>query len=166
MPSFSIVTEVFTAVGSIATAAGVIAAFVQLRLNGKQARFTFEESLIARYHHIVAAMPVWAFFDTELTHEQKAEIAANSTLSAFYRYLDLCNEQIYLRQQQWLDDATWREWRQGIVANLRRPAFRWAWEHLLVDKIGADFGELKGLYAEIVPASRPHHSPAIEENAA
>jgi hypothetical protein len=143
------VTEVLTSVGALATAAGVIAAFLQLRANGKQARLAFEETLTARYHGLVSALPVWAFFDAELTKDQKDHISGGAILSEFYRYFDLCNEQVYLYQHGRIDEVTWEEWRQGIAGNLCRPSFVWAWEELIRPNVSADFDELRALYSEI-----------------
>jgi hypothetical protein len=140
----------FSALGILLTAAGVIAAVVQLHRNGQQARRQFEESLTDRYRQLVAELPVWAFFDDDLTPEQHAVVNDPKTLSSFYRYFDLCNEQAFLHRQRRLDTATWEEWLDGIVTNVRREAFRHAWEDKLVGHIGSDFGDFRAIYEDVV----------------
>jgi hypothetical protein len=45
-----------------------------------------------------------------------------------YFYIDLCNEQVFLRQNRRVCGATWVFWQDGIRSNLGRPAFKKAWE--------------------------------------
>jgi hypothetical protein len=143
-------SAMFSAVGTLLTAAGVAAAVVQLRHNGQQTRRQFEESLTDRYRQLVAELPVWAFFDDELTAEQRAAIDDAETLSSFYRYFDLCNEQAFLHRKGRLDAATWEEWSDGIATNVRREAFKHAWEDKLVGRIGSDFADFRAVYQDIV----------------
>jgi hypothetical protein len=144
------VGSVLTAAATFLTAIGVGAAVLQLRANGKQVRGQFEEALTARYRLIVVALPVWSFFDLDtLTSEQLDRISEEKTLSAYYQYFDLCNEQVFLNDKKRLDPKTWEEWRAGIAGNVRRRAFRTAWEKHICPHIGEDFREFKRLYKEL-----------------
>jgi hypothetical protein len=61
-----------------------------------------------------------------------------------YQYIDLTNEQIFLRMNGRISKATWLNWVDGIKSNLDRPAFRDAWARI---KNGSDgsFSELRKL---------------------
>ena len=65
----------------------------------------------------------------------------------FYHYFDLSNEQIFLRQIGRISPNTWTYWRDGIKANVARPAFRTAWETISI-QAPKDFSELRRLLQE------------------
>ncbi len=75
-------------------------------------------------------------------------------LSAYYRCFDLCNEQVFLHDNERLNEETWLQWRAGIAGNVRRKAFRVAWEEHIRPCIGKDFGEFKRLYKELAAEQR------------
>jgi len=41
----------------------------------------------------------------------------DQVLNAFVRYVDLCNDQVFLHQQRRISDQTWILWRDGITYN-------------------------------------------------
>jgi hypothetical protein len=129
--------SLITDIGTCATAAAVFAAFFQLRFNQKQARTDFEDQLASGYRQLIAELPVDAMLGKKLTHAE-----AEKSLSAFYRYFDLCNEQIFLHDHDRVSDTTWDEWKEGIRTNLCRKAFRQAWK-TLGPQISTDFEELR-----------------------
>ena len=47
-----------------------------------------------------------------------------------YNYLDLCNEQTYLRQKKRISKNRWKEWNDGIKDNLAKPAFKEVWDEI------------------------------------
>jgi hypothetical protein len=129
--------SIITDLGTCVTAAGVSAAFVQLRLNQRQARTGFEDQLASGYRQLIAELPVDAMLDKKLTPSEDRD-----ALSVFYRYFDLCNEQVFLHASGRVSDATWAEWRQGIETNPTRPAFRAAWCTLSAAILG-DFRQFR-----------------------
>jgi hypothetical protein len=134
-----VTAEVLTALGTLLTALGVAFAGVQLILNRRQARSQFEDDLTSVYRELVALLPVDAFFD-----ETIASNIVSEHLSVFYRYFDLCNEQVFLHAKGRVSEETWHEWRSGIIANMRRPAFEAAWSEI-EPHISGDFQELREL---------------------
>jgi hypothetical protein len=65
-------------------------------------------------------------------------------LKYFYRYIDLTNDQIFLRQQGRVGDETWENWRDGIKSLMNMPAFSDAWK-MIREKPTTKFDELRGL---------------------
>jgi hypothetical protein len=128
---------IVTDIGTCLTAAGVGAAVVQLQFNYRRARTDFEDRLTSVYRQLVAELPVDAMLGKKLTPIEDRE-----SLSAFYRYFDLCNEQIFLRESHRVSKKTWNEWKPGVKTNLGRPAFRQAWRTLAV-QISTDFEEFR-----------------------
>ena len=70
-------------------------------------------------------IPVDALIGGSVAHEKKREIR-----EILYNYLDLCNEQIYLRKKKRIRYSRWVEWCDGIKENLEKPAFREVWEEI------------------------------------
>jgi hypothetical protein len=153
-----VLNEVFSglaAAGTIATAAAVWVGIRQVKAaeheieeTKKQALTSFEDDLTCEYRSIVGELPAEAFYiDGELElNEAKRR--------AFYRYFDLSNEQLFLARLGRVSQATCEQWRDGIVGNLRLPAFRAAW-HDVEPHIPKDFFEdLRGLIAEAAGGAR------------
>lgn len=137
------------AVGGAATAPGVLLAWWQLRASRKQARTAFEEDLTSQYRSIAAELPLAALLGDPWDEE-----TMKGSLPAFYRYMDLCNEQVFLHERERVRDDTWEEWRQGIEGNFARPAFRHAWE-MIDERVRGnghdDFDQLRDFFEQISP---------------
>lgn len=129
-------------IASIATAAGVLLAAWQLRIAKHQAISSFEDALAREYREIVRHLPTEALLGQPLIPEVAAKHQGH-----FFWYIDLSNEQVFLRQQRRVSRATWAVWSDGIRANLHRSAFNAAWESIKRETDGS-FQELRRLEAE------------------
>lgn len=125
--------------GSGIAGVGAVAAFWQLRLLKTQSVTSFEDGLADEYRDIAKGLPLDALLGVDMSPQ-----AVANALPAFYRYFDFCNQQLFLHQQGRIRKATWALWRDGIVSNLRRPAFARAWTEIAAKAIG-DFDELRAL---------------------
>jgi len=132
--------DVLSEIASVATALAVIVATWQLVLSRQQAVTNFEDSLNKEYRDISAILPVEALLGETLTDEEFSK-----NLDKFYRYFDLCNQQIYLNQRRRISKKTWKFWREGIESNLSRPAFEKTWAEVAYRSNGS-FSELRGLF--------------------
>jgi hypothetical protein len=117
------VWEVVEAIAESITAIGVFVAVYQLWMTKKANQTQFEDDLTKQYREITKMIPVKALLGAELTPGEMAEAE-----HGLYHYLDLTNEQIFLRQYNRICEETWIFWRDGIKSNLARPAFNKAWE--------------------------------------
>jgi hypothetical protein len=141
--------EVLSALSSIATAIGVGVAAYQLRITRKGSVTTFEDSLTAQYRQIVSTLPLKALLGESLTNEEHT-----THLQYFYRYIDLCNEQVFLHKSGRVSDSTWKFWEDGILTNLRRPAFARAWQEI-ASRAKDDFNELRLICPpQVAPSAR------------
>ena len=52
------------------------------------------------------------------------------SFSLLYHYIDLSNEQVFLRQQGRISKATWENWCDGIKSNLSLHTFSRAWQDI------------------------------------
>jgi hypothetical protein len=131
---------------SAATALGVFAAVWQISESRKQAKTSFEDTLSSQYRDLIQKLPVEALLGEDLDEAYYRE-----KLSEFYHYIDLTNEQIFLRQCDRISKQTWENWREGIKSVMSRPAFVRAWNEIS-RRAPDSFSELRRLvetdYAE------------------
>ncbi len=134
--------ELLTAAASLATAIGVIVAAYQIRLTRQLSRTQFEDDLTKQFREIIRRIPIEALLGEELSEE-----AYDRTRDDFFRYIDLSNEQVFLRRNDRVSARTWKLWCEGIKAFLSRPAFGRAWGEFK-DKSPDTFKELRRLERE------------------
>ena len=134
--------ELLTAAASLATAIGVLVAAYQIRLTRQLSRTQFEDDLTKQFREIIRRIPIEALLGEELSEE-----AYDRTRDDFFRYIDLSNEQVFLRRNDRVSARTWRLWCEGIKAFLSRPAFGRAWGEFK-DKSPDTFKELRRLERE------------------
>ncbi len=125
--------------GSFATAVGVFLACWQLHRSTLQARTDFEDDLAREYRALARKIPPNALLGLELNQDEQAR-----ALKLFYHYVDLSNEQTFLRMNGRVSRETWLFWCDGIQSNLERPAFKKAWEEIKV-RAPKSFEELRRL---------------------
>jgi len=123
----------------ITTAVSVLLVAWQLLRTHQQSVTVFEDSLAREYRELTAKIPTKAFLEGNLTEQ---EYEAN--FDKFYRYFDLSNEQAFLHKKRRVRASTWIFWKDGIASNLKRPAFKRAWNE--VCKRSSDFAELRALF--------------------
>jgi len=104
--------------------AAVVAPLVwwQIRCVKKQATTSFEDSLTDHYRRIIEniAIEIWLGPDLDtLELEPKKRCR-----EAIYRYIDLCQDQVFLHDNGRITDATWAEWGPGIKGNMSIAAFK------------------------------------------
>ncbi|MEK7513189.1 MAG: hypothetical protein AAB601_03235 [Patescibacteria group bacterium] len=122
-----------------AMALGAILILQQISLAEKQARTKFEDTINKEYREIIHQIPARALLGEPLTENELHE-----HLDEFLYYVDLSNEQIFLRSLNRVRKTTWREWNDGMRSNFQRPAFKQAWD-LIKSKSSSDFNELRRL---------------------
>lgn len=110
---------------NVATAVGIIGVGWQLWLNRRQMVVAFERTFVDRYERIIRDVPL-----SVLLGEDFDPTAREDALRAFFDYFELCEEELYCRRVGKISTSTWCDWWEGIALNLRRQAFRTAWEYL------------------------------------
>jgi len=141
----------WTDIGSIATAVGVLLGVWQIRQNAKLNRASYEDSFDQQYRSLAMDIPVDALIGKHIPDNERIRVR-----ELIYNYLDLSNEQIYLRSRKRISKATWRDWSTGIKENIERPAFAAVWNEIKAESPGT-FSFLEALEKEdfrIDPASK------------
>jgi len=115
----------WSALGSIGTALAVLVAAWQVHKNTQQARTDFEDDLSREYREVARCIPVKAHLGQELGEEE-----FEKAFPSLYQYIDLTNEQIFLRMNGRIRKETWLNWGDGMKSNLGRPAFIQAWSRI------------------------------------
>lgn len=124
-------------VGGAFTAIAAIVAAWQLWLMHRQGITNFEDALVREYRELASTLPLPALLGEPISEELHKE-----KLDEFYRYFDLCNSQVFLRDRGRISAATWIFWEAGIRSNLSRPAFARAWSEIAA-RANGDFAELR-----------------------
>ena len=104
---------------SIATVIWVFIAAWQLREGRKVSASAFEDSFDEKYRHLAYAIPVDALLSKNVNRANKE--AAREWI---YNYLDLSNEEVYLRMKKRVSSSRWQEWSLWIQQHLKRPFFQ------------------------------------------
>ncbi|HSD38712.1 MAG TPA: hypothetical protein VLC92_14465 [Rhodocyclaceae bacterium] len=129
-----------SAVASVATAIGALAAAWQLFLVHRQSVTNFEDAFAKEYRELAAKLPTKALLGEPLT-----DVEHDEHFDEMYHYFDLCNEQAFLKSAGRISEKTWTFWLDGMSKNMRRPAFSKAWEEI-ASRSSGDFSELRALY--------------------
>ena len=137
----TITPEWVSAVASTATAIGVIFAFGQLRVSKNIAQLQFEDGLAKEYRELASRIPTKALLGAELS-----EAEYQSSFDELFRYVDLTNEQVSLRQRGRISLVVWQYWSAGIQANLELSPFKRAWSE--IQNKCSSFQELRRLQIE------------------
>ncbi len=119
----------------------------QLWASRRQAVTSFEDALTQEYRQITQQLPAEAMLGEEARPEWFRD---HAVMSAFFRYFDLTNYQIFLRKKRRVSRTTWREWEDGIRSNMKLPAFAQAWS-MIQPKRSASFADLQRLLSNVGP---------------
>jgi len=111
-------------IASIATAIGVCIAAWQIWESRKIAQTSFEDGLDQQYRNLAMDIPVDALIGKSVNHGK------GKLREIIYNYLDLCNEQIFLRKKKRISKNRWKDWNSGIKDNLSKPAFKVVWDEI------------------------------------
>ena len=125
----------------IATVVGVIVVIYQVWQLNKTSRTTFEDGLNKEYRDLVSRIPVDVLMGMsfrDIPDKRKCGVKGCEVRERIYNYLDLCNEQVYLRKVGRVSKKCWENWRAGIEDNLSssrpcrspRPAFKEVWDEV------------------------------------
>ena len=126
-------------IASIATAFGIIIAAWQIWLGRRQSRLDFEDSFDQRYRDLTMQIPVDALIGDPFPSEDQKRVR-----ELVFNYLDLCNEQVYLRMRKRISKVRWKDWCEGMQSNLEKPAFKEVWDEIQ-KKAPDEFSHLKEL---------------------
>ncbi len=114
--------EIIRLSASVATSIAVGIAAYQIWRAKQQSITSFEDDFTRQYREIIQRIPVKALLNEKLSDDD-----FQMALNEIYNYIDLTNEQIFLRRQNRIRSKTWENWRDGMKANLALPAFKRAW---------------------------------------
>jgi hypothetical protein len=137
-------------IAGIATAIGVAFGAAQLWLNRAQDRTAFEDRIADKYRKTIKPQITRALLDP-LDNRQR------EIVEPVYEYLDLCNEEVFLRIHGRVAKRTWEEWCRGICSNLTHEAIREGWQ-LAIEQLN-DFDELWLLHVSGYKDPRTWNTP-------
>ena len=117
--------DLVNTLASVVMAVGVVFAWWEIRLTQRQAVMAFEDDFDREYREIIRQIPAKALLGGDLDEAEFRE-----GFQYLFQYIDLSNEQVFLRQMGRISRETWETWREGIEMNLRQRAFKRAWDQI------------------------------------
>lgn len=117
--------EIVTLLSSLATTIGVFFAWFQIRKTAELHRTQFEDSLAKEYRDLIQKIPLKALLGEDLTEKEYKEAKPY-----LFHYINLTNDQIFLRSKNRISLEVWNDWQGGIKYNLSLPTFKKFWEEI------------------------------------
>jgi hypothetical protein len=117
-------------VASVSTAIGVGIAAYQLWQTRLAFRDGFERTFVDRYREIANELPVDILLGVS---DAGSDPAHRMT---FFRYFELCEEELYYRAHGKISKSTWRDWWYGICTNLSTAPFQSAYREIVESSAG------------------------------
>ncbi|CAI8884231.1 hypothetical protein [Pseudomonas serboccidentalis] len=149
-------TDIVSAIGSsisafaaCVTAIGVWYARHQLKTSRDIAQLQFEDALGKEYRELAGELSKKALMGEYLSDSEYEE-----SFDELYRYIDLTNEQISLRERGRITKEVWQNWMDGINTNMKLPAFSRAWSEIKDRSLS--FQELRRLERESFKSDPKH----------
>jgi len=99
----------------------------------------FEDSINKEYRDIIQRIPYKVLIGEEVPSSE-----ANAVHNEIYNYMDLCNEQIYLRMSNRVSKKTWNNWQEGMKTNFELKAFNDT-SIQVFEKLPTNFSELQSV---------------------
>ena len=135
------IIEVLNTLVPYATVFGVGVAAYQIRRSNIQQRVMFEDSINKEYRDIIQRIPYKVLIGDEVPLSE-----ANAVHNEIYNYMDLCNEQIYLRMSDRVSKKTWNNWQEGMKTNFELKVFNDTLDEVF-EKLPSNFIELQSVKA-------------------
>jgi hypothetical protein len=132
-------SEILKSLAEVGTAIGVFIAAWQLWRTKQQAVSAFEDQLAREYRQLAQEIPVDALLGKELSEDTFEKVREQ-----IYNYIDLSNEQTFLRKKGRISKVTWNDWCDGIKSNLSRPVLARVWAEVK-EAVPESFQELRQL---------------------
>jgi len=101
----------------------------------------FEDSINKEYRDIIQRIPYKALIGEEISSSQVSAVR-----NEVYNYMDLCNEQIYLRMPNRVSKTTWINWQEGMKTNFELKVFNDTLDEVF-EKLPSNFSELQSVKA-------------------
>jgi hypothetical protein len=114
-----------TLFSSLATMVGVFLAGYQIKKTSDLHRTQFEDSLAKEYRDLIQKIPLKALLGEDLSEKEYKDAKPY-----LFQYVNLTNDQIFLRSKNRISLEVWNDWQGGIKYNLSLPAFRKLWEEI------------------------------------
>lgn len=107
----------------VVAVAGVIGALFSLRQSYRARLRQFEEKYVQRYWAILDALSLAALSLSGLPPGPDDE-------KVIRQYILLCEDELQVRKAGYISDATYTEWADGMIGQLRQPMFAQVWEKI------------------------------------
>lgn len=117
------ISDIATAIAAVIAAISLGVSAFQTRLSRRIAETAFEDSIDQQYRELAKEIPVDVLIDS-------CTQVCTRTREVIFNYLDLCNQQVYLRAKGRISADRWADWCEGIQENLGKRAILSVWSEV------------------------------------
>jgi hypothetical protein len=110
--------------------AGAIIAMTALRLNYRQRLRQFEQMYVERYWNIIDRCSL-----TAVSTKSSTKDPSEDDQKAIRAYMRLCEEELMVRHEGWVSDATYKIWAESTCKMMTLPMFVKVWGEIREDSI-------------------------------
>lgn len=140
----------------IVTAVGVMGAWFSLRQSYRERLRQLESRYVERYWKILDQLSLDALRATAKTKNPKVSPCDERAIRS---YIILCEDEVELRKNGYISDATYKEWTDGIRGQFLNPMFQKVWNQVWQDandKQTFPYANLAHLLGERQEAGEPY----------
>jgi hypothetical protein len=102
---------------------GVIGLLFSLRQAYRARLRQFEEKYVERYWSILDSLSLTALRISDQSPDRDDEVTIRN-------YIFLCEDELQLRKNGYISDATYYEWADGMLEQFRQPMFTEVWDRI------------------------------------
>ena len=118
----------------------LLALFIQSRATQRQLRLQNFAEYTKRYQEIILHFPESINEPTFSLEGLPSKEQRDTTLRYMRAYFDLCSEEFFLHQENYIDRKTWDSWKEGMIFAFAKPSFQQAWAIIRKDtRFGKQF---------------------------
>lgn len=100
---------------------GVVGLLFSLRQAYRARLRQFEEKYVERYWSILDSLSLAALSVSDQSPEHNDEVTIR-------KYIFLCEDELQMRKNGYISDATYYEWADGMLDQFRQPMFKQVWD--------------------------------------
>jgi hypothetical protein len=102
---------------------GVIGLLFSLRQANRARLRQFEEKYVERYWSILDSLSLAALSVSDQSPNHTDEVTIR-------RYIFLCEDELQMRKNGYISDATYYEWADGMLDQFKQPMFKEVWDQI------------------------------------
>ena len=106
---------------------GLMGLLFSLRQSNRARLRQFEEKYVERYWSILDGLSLDAL-------KLSGREVGQDDEKVIRKYINLCEDELQIRKNGYISDATYEEWADGMIGQFKQPMFKEVWEHVQAEE--------------------------------